>query len=198
MSARLPAAALLLAAGAALGGCATPGKVEPGQATRAADHYRVATDIEWSRIHQRQLELWTVDGLQLQQLRFYRALEDGDTLLPEPRRVHVAPQDDRRPRYRDWMRAHDVMGLVADTLAQSGAVKIRTHGLEPADFGDLPGFRFALAFASPGGLDYRGVALGTIDTRSRLHLILYTGADPHYFDAYREEVDRILQSVELL
>lgn len=191
---RLLAPALLVAV---LAGCATPGKIEPGEPTEAAGHYRVEPQIEWSRMHWRQMELWTVDGPQLQQLRFYRAIEDGDTLLPEPRQALVAPREDRRPRYRDWMRPHDVMALVADTLAQSGTVDIRARGLRPADFGTRPGFRFELAFASQAGLPYRGLGLGMIDDENQLHLILYLGAEPHYYDAYRDAVEGILASVVL-
>lgn len=195
-AARLPVLAILAAV--LLAGCATPGKIEPGEPTKAAGHYRVEPQIEWSRMHWRQMELWTVDGPLLQQLRFYRAIDDGDTLMPEQRRVMVAPRDDRRPRYREWMRPHDVMALVADTLAQSGTVDVRTHGLRPADFGGRPGFRFELTFASQAGLGYRGLGLGMIDDEKRLHLILYLGAEPHYHDAYRDAVERLLDSIVLL
>ena len=37
-----------------------------------------------------------------------------------------------------------------------------------------------------------------IDAGPRLHLILYIGAEPHYYEAYRDEVEGIFESVRLV
>lgn len=73
-------------AAALLAGCAGAGPVKPGEPARAAEHYRVSPQIEWSRIERGAVDIWTVDGPQLQQLRFYRAVADGDTLFRASRR----------------------------------------------------------------------------------------------------------------
>lgn len=179
-----------------LPGCAAGPEVEPHQPAAVTDHYRVESTIEWTRIERGKLEVWTVDGPQLQQLRFYRAVHDGNSLLPRPPPTAAGP--DRRPRYQAWMRPHDIMDLVAASLSQSGAISVATRNLRPADFGQREGFRFDLAFESQGGLDYRGLALGMVDAEHRLHLILYTGTRSHYFEAYRGPVEDILASIELL
>lgn len=182
--------AILLPGLLALTGCAAQGPAGPEGTANPADHYRVEPEAEWNRVQLDRFELWTVDGPQLQQLRFYRPLEPGDRLGSS------GGGAEHDLRYRNWMRAHDVVDLVAASLSRSGGFKVRTQGPEPAPFGDRNGFRFRLTFASQAGLPYRAVGRGWIDGKRRLHLILYLGSRDHYFGAYLEEVERIFESVQ--
>ncbi|MDN5869836.1 MAG: hypothetical protein L0H73_03820 [Nitrococcus sp.] len=193
MSARL--VALLGLAATLLAGCSSLLTSNPNQ---IGDAYRVEPQIEWSRQWGYKLQIWTVDGALLEQLRLYASIEEGDTLLPVTRTQAGSWQGEHWPEYRQGMRAHDVMELVAATLQQSGSVEVAAKRLRPAEFGGRPGFRFELRFESENGLDYEGLALGMITEDERLHLILYMGAQPYYFGAYETIVERILDSVILL
>lgn len=187
---------LLLILGAGLlAGCGNPILVKPGESNEIGDAYRVDPQIEWSREQAQKLQIWTVDGPQLQQLRLYADIADGDTLFPAPARTQ---RREHWPEYRQGMRAHDVAELVAATLEQSGAIDVVAKRLQPGGFGNQPGFRFDLTFHSELGLAYQGLAAGMITPDNRLHLILYMGAQPHYFGAYVPTVRRLLDSVRLL
>ncbi len=153
--------------------------------------YRVDPQIAWSRIAAfNRMELWTVDGPDLEALRLYYGVQDGDTLLPTRR-------EQRLPTYEAGMKPHDVVELVLASLARIGSSQVTASGLQPASFGDLPGFRFDLDFHSPQGLEYKGLAVGTVAGGGGLHLILYTGAQIHYFPKHRDAVERLIASVEL-
>lgn len=190
---------VLLGLGAAvLTGCGDPLLVKPDEHDRIGEAYRVDPQIEWSRQQDHKLQIWTVDGPLLEQLRLYAGIANGDSLLPTPGRSISRQEWGQRPKYHKGMRAHDVMELVATTLAQSGAVDVGAGRLRPAEFGGRSGFRFDLRFASDLGVTYRGLAAGMITQDGRLHLILYMGAQPHYFDAYEAIIQGILNSVVLL
>lgn len=183
-------APIALAGALALTGCAAQGPSSPRGSANPAEPYRVETEAEWNRVQLDRFELWTVDGPQLQQLRFYRPLEPGDRLASSRGR------NENGLRYEGWMRAHDVVDLVVAALSRSGGFKVRTEGPEPAPFGKRTGFRFELTFVSQAGLPYRALGRGWIDGEDRLHLVLYLGSPDHYFEAYREEVQRILDSIQ--
>ena len=190
---------LALALGAwLLAGCGNPILVKPGESNEIGEAYRVDPQIEWSRQQTHKLQIWTVDGPQLEQLRLYANIEDGDSLFPAPGPQTRTQAREHRPEYRLGMRAHDVVELVAATLEQSGAIDVVAERLQPGEFGNQSGFRFELAFKSELGLAYRGLAAGMITADERLHLILYMGAQPHYFGAYAPTVRRIVDSVRLL
>jgi len=180
-----------------LAGCANPRLVKP-EGEAEVDAYKVDPQIEWSRERLgSKLQIWTVDGVPLEQLRLYSDIEDGDTLFPEPRRPVLRRELEHRPKFKGDMRAHDVMDLVAATLAQSGAMDVKANNLRPADFGGRAGFRFDVALQSQTGLAYEGLAAGAV-TDERLQLILFMAAKRHYFDTYAPVVRRIFESVEFL
>ncbi|MDP6951147.1 MAG: hypothetical protein QGF53_00155 [Alphaproteobacteria bacterium] len=185
---RIAAALLLLLAVA----CEQVTLVEPGtQSINSA--YEVTTPVAWSRFPLAPMEQWTIDGLPLQNLRLYAAIENGDALFENSR----AKPDDGVPRYRSGMRAGDVAELAVASLARAGANDPSFSNLRPAAFGSLSGFRFDIAFLSSDGLAYRGLAFAAIDEESILRLLLYIGTAAVYFDAHRETVETIFRSVSM-
>ncbi len=185
---RALATVLLLLAAA----CQQVTLVEPG--TQSIDSaYEVTTPIAWSRFPLAPMEQWTIDGLPLQNLRLYAAIEDGDALFDNS----ADEPDDGVPRYRGGMRASDVADLAVASLAQAGANDPDFGNLRPAAFGHLSGFRFDIAFLSSDGLAYRGLAIGAIDDEEVLRLLLYIGTAAVYFDAHREAVEDIFRSVSM-
>ena len=161
-----------LAVAAILTGCTAFHLVEAGR-VNIGQLYSVEPQRAWSRMVENGIELWTIDGPLLEALRFVEAVDDGEPL------VYV--RDGRElPEFRADMTPSDVQELVLDTLAAFGAARVEASGLRPFDFGRWPGFRFELAFVDDAGLEVAGLVAGHIRDQ-RLHLILYTGAQMHYF-----------------
>ena len=170
-----------------LGGCAAYTLVE-AKRQKIGSAYSVQTSIQWSKLTADNLEVWTVDGPDLELIRFYRDLADGDRLLK-------APDDKKLPTYKPAMSASEVMEFVVDTFARSDASNVTATGLRPARFGAASGFRFDFSFASSEGLWFDGMAAGAI-VDGKLHLIIYSGTRQYYFPKYKDEVERIMGSVE--
>ena len=156
--------------------------------------YTVDAQIAWNKHAEGKVEIWTADGPGLEALRFIKGLNDGDALFTRP--VGTA-KEIKFPAYRVGMTASEVMEFVVDSLGRAGAAEVEARGLQPARFGAVPGFRFELTFATAQGLEMSGLAAGAV-IEDALHLILYTGARVHYFPKYRDDVERLLGSIEMI
>ncbi len=172
--------------------------------------YSVEPQLEWSRQTVRfpvdpkwqetgetarelhSYEIWTVDGFRLQSLFLFEGVPDGDPLFPK-----TGIPKERLPVFRGTMQASEVSQLVVASLSRLGNNAIEARNLRPAGFGTLPGFRFELAYISPTGLKFDGMAVGTVN-RGVLHLILFTGARSYYFPKYRDAVERLFDSIEFI
>ncbi|UCH74170.1 MAG: hypothetical protein JSU82_17990 [Rhodospirillales bacterium] len=145
--------------------------------------------IEWNRQITPRSEVWTIDGYALHSLRFFEVTH-GQGLFGR----EVAPG--RAPVFRKTMLPHEVRELVIDTLVLEGWSNVRSQGLRPAGFGDLPGFRFSFEMLSGTGLEYDGVALGAVQDDA-LHLIVYVGTRLHHYSTYADDVERLFASIRI-
>ncbi len=177
----------------ALAACAQYSLVK-ATAQKIGGAYTVEAQIDWNKHAEGKLEWWTVDGPGLEVLRFFKGLDDGDALFTRPAGM---AKGIKFPTYRAGMTASEVMEFVVESLGRAGAADLEARGLQPAQFGSVPGFRFELTFATGSGLEMRGLAAGAV-IEDALHLILYTGTRVHYFPKYRDDVERLLGSIELI
>jgi hypothetical protein len=172
-----------------LAGCAAWTLVQTERQTLAG-RYTVAPQIQRSRIRHSDAELWTVDGLALQALRFFDAIEDGEPLFDPG-----SQSDDKLPVFRRNMSATEVQEFLVHSVQRSGGARVEASGLRPWKLGRVSGFRFELDFLNESGLEMQGVVAGAVDD-GRLYLIAYTGTRAHYFPKYLPAVERILESVD--
>lgn len=176
----------------ALIGCTQFALVEAQRRT-IGNAYSVEAQMQWNRLQEGSVELWTADGPGLESLRFYAGLKEGDRLFkPRP----GTSDAETLPKYRPGMAATEIMEFVVDSLTRTGASQVAGLDLRPAAFGSAEGFRFEFSFDSATGLHYRGMAIGAV-VEEKLHLIVYSGTEIHYFPKYRDAVERIFASVEL-
>lgn len=171
-----------------VGACNKYSMVESSRQT-IGDAYSVEPVIGWSEESAGTAELWTVDGPELDAVRLYAALGRGDALF-------TTKSDADMPGYDPDMQAPDIADLVVDSIARLGAGEVDATNLRPARFGALDGFRFEVSFYTDDGLRVAGMALGAKGADGKLHLILFTGAELYYFPKYRDQVERIFQSVQ--
>jgi hypothetical protein len=177
----------------ALGACATQISRVERKTVDVEGAYTVDPQITWSEFSGASTSsnglIWTVDGLFLQRLDLFGAIEDGQALF-EP----SGAAEEKLPVFRADMRESEVQEFVLDTLSQQGFVDIEAINLRPADIGGRKGFRFDLIMATGSGLEMKGLAAGAI-VNGELNLVLYTGTRLHYFAARQTAVEGIIKSI---
>jgi len=185
---------LLISAVIFLSACAPVKLIEPTRVT-VGDGFSVEPQIRWSSLPARPgLDLWTVDGATLDAVTFFKGVADGQPLYRGP--MGGAPQEDKRPKFRAAMTATDIAELFEDSFAMLRMQNLETTGLRPAKFGAEDGFRFEMAWVTPGGLEMQGVVAGAV-LKNRLYAVVYSGARAHYFPRYRDTVENLLKSITL-
>lgn len=172
-------------------GCATTSPlVEPEKRAPIGGVYTVEPQIEWSRFSQGPIETWTVDGPALQAIYFFKGVKPGKALIK-------ADEEEKWPRFKSAMTAHEIMELVIDSLARMGYADLQPVNLRPAQFGPLPGFRFKFGFLYRSGLEGQGLAVGAV-MEENLYLILYVGTRQYYYHQYADEVEKLIKSIRLV
>jgi hypothetical protein len=187
---RLPGvlvACALLAAGC--GGLGLYTLVEP-RVRSMGGAYTVQPRLAWSTASLRDWpETWTIDGVALERLRFFTGLAEGQPLLG----LQPAGTADPRARFSTAMTRPELAELVAESLFGS---RYPPRHVRPARFGGAPGFRFEVSYATSDGVRREALVAGAV-IRARLHVIVYDGTALYHFEKYRDEVERILESITL-
>jgi hypothetical protein len=185
----LPSLVVLL-----LSGCATtpyrlvqPGPISAGTLT-------VTADGGWNALSGTTLKknagVWTRDGELLNRLIVLPDIESGKTLFERTDPKAAIPP------FRSDMLPHEIAELVESWLSKAfgeGETLVQSSGLRPATYGDQQGFAFDLELSLSDGPDYRGIAGGFV-VDGRLNLVIFLGAEPHYFDRDKEGAARLIAS----
>jgi hypothetical protein len=184
------AAGLLLAAACAVWRAVPEANVAMGGL------YSVQTGVPWNARREGAREYWTIDGSELQQLIFFNGIAAGEALFAEAW-FTGAEQRERRHRFEPSMDYLALEELVSNTWSTGSWQAVETRGLRPAPFGPFEGFRFELSMRSPAGLEYQGIAAGTVQNE-RLYLVVYEGARLHSYEAHLPDVEELLGSIRPL
>jgi hypothetical protein len=156
--------------------------------------YTVEAQVAWNKSSEGKIELWTVDGPSLDAVRFFKGLGDGDVLFKPKIKTK---EEAKLPTYLTGMTPNDIVEFVSDSIARVGASDVQAVNLRPIDFGATPGFRFEVTFLSSEGMAVDGLVAGAV-IDDELHLIMYTGARLHYFPKYKDQVEKLIGSVETI
>jgi hypothetical protein len=191
---RPPWPALVLVALLGVGACSRFGLVST-ERVEIAGAYSVQPGIEWNYLIGRDIELWTVDGMKLQNLFFVSGIEDGDTLLVDKPELDFV-NESKIPEYKEGFSLLDIREWIEASYAQAEVARMETHDFRPVGFGSKKGFRFEFSFTNEDGLSQKGFVVGaTID--EELHLIIFTAAALQFYDKFAPEAERIIRSIRI-
>ena len=169
-----------------VGGCTIVTKIDAGRVNIDGE-YTVQTPIVWAKVALGGANLWTVDGLGLQDIRFVTALEDGDPLF-------AGANSEKAPKLRKTMGPLEVVDFFQASLATNIGSAFQSRNLRPAPFGKKPGFRFEFSYLTKDGLAMEGFANGAI-INNKLYMIIYTGTQQYYFERHRKDAETIVSSI---
>ena len=153
------------------------------------DLYSVKPSIRWSQLNKGDVSLWTVDGAELESIRFICGIREGVPIMDITEEKHETS-------FRPEMSETELVDAIVDAFSLSGAQQVNPRNLRPTKFGNLDGFRFELDFLNEDGLRKEGAVIGAIFDQS-LYLIIYTGAKMHYFPKYAREFEDIVDSIKI-
>lgn len=164
--------------------------VSPGPRTKIARSSLAATPAgEWNKLSYRggkNVEVWTLDGDQLNKVTFYGGIEVGKPLLKE------ADKKERPlPRVTPNMLITDIPALLESTYrVQFSVSQMTIDSQEPAVVGGHKGIRFTYSFIrNDEDVQRKGEAVGAF-VADRLYIVAFEAPAIHFFD---KDVDKFRQ-----
>lgn len=134
---------------------------------------------------------WTADGLSLNTILFYGGVDEGEPLFKN------TPKGKEYPLFRADMLAPEIVELVQSSLALStNTPTLTVLALQPATLSGHPGFQFDYQRTGADEVNRRGRVVGAVRA-SRLYLIIYEGADLHYYARYLGEVEQLISAARI-
>ena len=147
----------------------------------------------WSFRPIKKSEVWTLDGVALNELYFVSGLIPGEPLYRD-----IAKKERPLPKMGAGMQLTDIPDFVENSMRVSLKTSVfRMTNVEPARFAGHDGVRFTYEYAvEESPLIRKGMASGTI-IGGQLHLIAFTAPATYYFDRDRAKIETILASARL-
>ena len=176
-----------------LAGCASffspvgPGEVKIKDMT-------VTVNTTWNRFDMSATnsgEMWTADGLPLDNLWFYTGVADGEML-----RKTADSRKKALPKFQAGMAPSEVVELMESYITADGST-FTLDKLAPVTFGGGPGFRFDFRTRrKQDELELRGVGFATIQ-REKLYMMVYTAPVTHYFEKNLGQIEGMAKSLSI-
>jgi hypothetical protein len=188
---------LLIALSLIVVGCANIVKVEGEQVINSK--MSVKLPQAWNKINlpgsQQPYELWTQDGVFVDQLRFWAGINNGANLV-------VAPQKNsqgkalRVPMFTSGMKLDQMASLFEQMYAIDGSA-VMLDKVEPASFGAQPGVRVEFSVVVQGSnLQLKGVAWAA-EHKGQFYATSYVAPRLSFFPRYLPQVQDIARSAAI-
>ena len=166
---------------------------------RAAEGIRVLdlqvdSSLDWARMHAPRIEVWTIDGLPLNEFVVVSRVRDDEHVMLEARERKRRPDG---PWFRTGMRPDELRDVLLDAFRQDGWTRVTARDLRPERFGTVEGIRFEAELTEPGGLRYKGL-FGAAERNGRLTHFFWIAPEEHYFPRDREAVEQMFQTVRFV
>jgi hypothetical protein len=151
---------------------------------------------EWNKLSYRggkNVEIWTIDGDELNKVTFYGGVKVGQTLFKEADKKH-APL----PRVTSNMLITDIPSLLESSYRiQLNTTQMSIDSQEPASIDGHKGIRFTFSFVRQDDeVQRKGEAVGAF-VGDRLYLVTYEAPALHFFDKDVAKFRQLSQTLKL-
>ena len=179
---------------ALLAGCASSGRlVTAAEGVRVFD-LQFDTGLDWARSRQPRIELWTIDGLPLNEFVVISKVRPNEHVFLAARERKSRPDG---PWYRAGMRPDEIRDLLLDALRGDGWSHVSASNLRPAHFGGVDGIRFDIELTHANGLRYRGMYAAAEHEGKLTHWFWIAPAE-HYYGRDLAAVNRMFDSARFV
>lgn len=171
--------------------------VAPGPRLKIARSTMAANPTsEWNRLSLRGgkfVEVWTIDGDELNKATFYGGVPVGQTMFREADKKN-APL----PRVTPNMLITDIPALLESSYRiQLNTTQMSINGLEPEKVGGHKGVRFTYSFVRQDDeVQRKGEAVGAF-VDGRLYLVTYEAPAIHFFEKDIEKFRQLARSLKI-
>jgi hypothetical protein len=169
--------------------------VSPGPRAKIAKSTIAASPAyEWNKLKYRggkKVEIWTIDGDELNKVTFYGGVEVGQPLFRE-----ADKKDAPLPRVTPNMLITDIPTLLESSYRiQLGTSQMSIDSQEPALVAGHKGIKFTYSYVRRDDeVQRKGEAIGAV-VANRLYLVAYEAPAIHFFD---KDVEKFRQLVATL
>lgn len=175
----------------ALAACQTVTAVDPGTPQTIDNRWVFATQRAWTRIGLVEGgTIFTLDGVELNAMRFFSGIEDGKSLVKVPEDIDIGV-------WHADMTASEIVELFRRTYEAGGITGFQTKSIAPAEVSGRKGVRFAFSFDDSNGLLVDGLALAVTEGK-RLDLVVFTAPREHYYAVTAGEIETIFANMKLV
>jgi hypothetical protein len=187
---RMVAAAIALAL---VSGCAAVSKVESGERT-VGERLVFMLEGAWNHVSAPGMgpaQVWTMEGLPVDQLLIYSGIKDGET-------VHSTSgggQQQKNFAFRAGMQPDEIVAMFEGMMTRDGS-SFKLMKLEPHAFGGK-GFRFEYSLTRRvDHVQLSGIGYGNV-SKGELFALLYAAPRLEFFPRHRARVEDIARSVRV-
>ena len=177
-----------------LSACASGGKLVVAQEGVRVFDLAFDTNMDWARTRLSRAELWTIDGLPLNEFVVVSKVKPGE-------HVFLAAKERKRrpdgPWFREAMRPDEIRDVLIDGLRGDGWSNVSTSNLRPARFGEVAGLRFDMQLTHANGLVYRGTYAAAVH-EGRLTHWFWMAPVEHYYGRDIAAVNRMFDSARFV
>jgi hypothetical protein len=160
-----------------LSACASSNQlVKAAQGVRAFD-VAFDTNLDWSRDRYSRIEVWTIDGMPLNEFVVVSKVKPDEHVFLGAREKKSRPDG---PWFREGMRPDEIRDVLLDGLRGDGWTNVTASNLRPARFGDVDGLRFDLQVTHQNGLVYRGMYAAAVHEGRLTHWFWLAPAEHYY------------------
>lgn len=183
----------LLVAGliAVLAGCASVAKIDSGEQV-IGERMVLKLEGSWNHVSGPGMgpaQVWTMEGLPVDQLLIYAGLKDGE-------QIHGGGggPGGKTFNFRATMQPHEIVALFEGMLTRDGSTFELTR-LEPMTFGGQKGFRFEYALVRKvDGVRLAGLGYGAV-SKGELFAMLYVAPRLTFFSRHKARVEGMARAV---
>jgi hypothetical protein len=174
----------------ALAGCASKVLVEKvGGEQKMGERLAIQLDGPWNRISAPNMgpaQIWTMEGLAVDQLLLYSGVKDGEA-------IHAVARGNTRVKsfnFRSTMQPDEIVSLFEGLLTRDGS-RFTLVKLEPSNFGTGKGFRFEFELVRRiNNLRVSGVGYGAV-SKGELFSLLYFAPRMTFYPRHIAQVEKI-------
>ena len=138
------------------------------------------------------IAIWTCDGPLLDRLMIYAGIGDDHALSIERSKVQL-------PHFEASMPQNELVTFVEEnlkTMFGDDPAAVVSSNVQAQNFGDNAGILFEVDVTPVKLAHYKGT-IGAFVAEKKLYLMMYLGADPHYYDMRLAAAKQMIVSARL-